>query len=83
MQTASSSGSSPDDGVAAAEMKAAREEAGITPELMKKLAEAQKALKDSEKKGKDRMAAIHEAAGLSWRHQWLAKKMTAAEAKKE
>ena len=48
-----------------AEMKAIREEAGITSEITKKLAEAQKSMKDSEKKGKERMAAIHEAAGLN------------------
>ncbi len=47
------------------ELKAAREKAGITPELQKKLAEAQKSMKDSELKGKERMAAIHKAAGLT------------------
>ena len=50
---------------AAADMKAIRDEAGFTPDLMKKLAAAQKSMKDSEKKGKDRMAAMHEAAGLN------------------
>jgi DNA polymerase II small subunit/DNA polymerase delta subunit B len=48
-----------------AELKAARAEAGITPELQKKLAAAQKSMKDSELKGKERMAAIHKAAGLT------------------
>lgn len=50
---------------ATAEMKAIRDEAGFTPELTKKLAEAQKSMRDSDKKGKDRMAALHEAAGLN------------------
>tara|TARA_R110002049_G_scaffold27321_2_gene94367 strand:- start:646887 stop:647408 length:522 start_codon:yes stop_codon:yes gene_type:complete len=50
---------------AGAEIKAIREEAGFTADLSKKLAETQRSMKDSEKKGKDRMAAIHEAAGLS------------------
>ena len=48
-----------------AAMKQAREDAGITPELMKKRAEAQKGLKDSGKKGKDLQAAINEKAGIS------------------
>ncbi len=53
-------------GTAAQEaMQAAGKEAGITPELKKKLAEAQKSMKDSELKGKERMAALHKAAGLS------------------
>ena len=42
-----------------------REEAGITQELMKKRAAAQKELKDSGKKGKDLVAAVNEKAGLS------------------
>ncbi len=55
-----------DIGTAAQEaMQAARKEAGITPELQKKLAEAQKSMKDSELKGKERVAAIHKAAGLT------------------
>lgn len=37
----------------------------------------------SEAHKRETRAEIHEAAGLTWRHQWLAKKMTAAEAKKE
>ena len=48
-----------------ADMKAMRDEAGITPEITKKIAEAQKSMKDSDQKGKGRMAAIHAAAGLS------------------
>lgn len=47
------------------EMAKIRSEAGITPELMKKRAEATKSLADSDKKGKERAAAIDEAAGLS------------------
>lgn len=48
-----------------AAVTAARKEAGITPEIQKKLAEAQKSMKDSELKGKERMAAIQKAAGLT------------------
>jgi hypothetical protein len=48
-----------------AKAKALRDEAGITPELMKKRAEAQKSLKDSGKKGKDLMAAVNETAGFN------------------
>ena len=48
-----------------ADMKTMREEAGITQEIQKKLVETQKSMKDSEKKGKDRMAAVHAAAGLT------------------
>ena len=49
------------------EVKAARESAGITQEIQKKLAEAQKSMKEkgSELKGAERMAAIHKAAGLT------------------
>ena len=42
-----------------------RDEAGITPALMKKRVEAQKSLKDSVKKGKELQAAINEAAGFT------------------
>ena len=53
-------------GTAAQEaMQAARKEAGITRELQEKLAEAQKSMKDSELKGKERAAALHKAAGLT------------------
>ncbi len=48
-----------------AAIKKVNEEAGITPEVMKKRAEAVKSLKDSDKKGKARQAAINEAAGLT------------------
>ncbi|MGB7347093.1 MAG: hypothetical protein WBD20_22910 [Pirellulaceae bacterium] len=49
----------------AAADKALREEAGLTPELMKKRAEAQKELKDSGKKGKEMAAAVNEASGAT------------------
>lgn len=48
-----------------AKLKALRDEAGITTELLKKRADAQKSLKDSGKKGKELQAAINEAAGLT------------------
>jgi hypothetical protein len=48
-----------------AKMKAMRDEAGITPELVKKRMEVQKSMKDSGKKGKELMAAVNEAAGYS------------------
>ena len=48
-----------------AKMKELRDEAGITPALLKKRAEAQKSMKDSDKKGKDLQAAINEAAGFT------------------
>ncbi|TWU47291.1 hypothetical protein Poly51_50900 [Rubripirellula tenax] len=48
-----------------AAMKTIREESGLTAELMKKRADAQKELKDSGKKGKEMAAAVNEAAGLS------------------
>lgn len=50
---------------ATAKMNAIREEAGITPELMKKRTEAQKALQESGKKGKELQAAINKEAGLN------------------
>lgn len=50
---------------AAATMKAISEENGLTPELMKKRQEAQKSMKNSEKKGKELAEAINDAAGLS------------------
>jgi hypothetical protein len=50
---------------AAAEMKAIRDEAGITQELTKKRTEVQKSMKDSDKKGKDLVAAINKEAGFS------------------
>ena len=48
-----------------AKMAEAKKAAGITSELMKKRAEAQKSLKDSGKKGKELMQAVNEAAGFS------------------
>jgi Spy/CpxP family protein refolding chaperone len=48
-----------------AKLVALRDEAGITPALLKKRADAQKSLKDSGKKGKELQAAINEAAGLT------------------
>ena len=42
-----------------------RKDSGLTPEVMKKRTEAQKALKESGKKGKELAAAIAEKAGLS------------------
>ncbi len=46
-------------------MKSIREEAGLTPEIMKKRAAAQKSLREAGKKGKDLAAAINEEAGLN------------------
>ncbi len=48
-----------------AAIKKVNEDAGINAEVMKKRAEAAKSLKDSDKKGKARQAAIIEAAGLT------------------
>jgi hypothetical protein len=48
-----------------AKMKEIRDDAGITAAVTKKRAEAVKSLKDSDKKGKERQAAINKAAGLS------------------
>lgn len=59
----------------AAKTKAIRDEAGITPELVKKRAEAQKALKDSGKKGKELMEAINREAGYSEAQAEAVKKM--------
>ncbi|KAA5544593.1 hypothetical protein FYK55_09775 [Roseiconus nitratireducens] len=50
---------------AMAEMKSIREDAGLTPKLMKQRTEAAKALKDSEKKGDELVKAINEKAGLN------------------
>ncbi|MEM8667978.1 MAG: hypothetical protein AAGG48_10705 [Planctomycetota bacterium] len=46
-------------------MASYRELAEITPELMKKRAAAVKAMKDSDKKGKERVALINKEAGLN------------------
>ncbi|MGI9473896.1 MAG: Spy/CpxP family protein refolding chaperone [Rubripirellula sp.] len=51
--------------VIGAKMKSMKEDAGITAELTKKRAEIQKAMKDSDLKGKDLMAAINEKAGFT------------------
>jgi hypothetical protein len=51
--------------VAGEKIKGINEAAGITPELMKKKAEAVKSLKDSGKKGKELAAAVNEAAGFT------------------
>ncbi|MEL6109453.1 MAG: hypothetical protein AAFU85_25880 [Planctomycetota bacterium] len=57
---------------AAAAMKAAREEAGITAEMLKKRAAAQKeireASKESEKKPAELMKAVNEKAGFTEKH---------------
>ncbi len=50
------------------EMKAIQAAAGITPALMKKRAEVQKSMKDSDKKGKELVAAVNEAAGFTAAH---------------
>ena len=50
------------------EMKAIRDEAGITPELQKKRAEIQKSMKDSDLKRKELVAAINEKAGFTAAH---------------
>lgn len=50
---------------AGAKMKEIRDAAGITTELTKKRAEVAKTMKDSDKKGKARIAAINQAAGIS------------------
>ena len=63
------------------QMKTLRDEAGITPELMKKRMEAQKSLKDSDKKGKERAAAINEAAGMTDAQVAAMEKMMAARQK--
>lgn len=60
---------------AMAEMSKVREEAGITPELTKKRAEAAKSV-ETEKKGKARQAAIDEAAGLTKEQSTAMAKMT-------
>lgn len=59
-------------------MKTLRDEAGITPELVKKRTEAQKSLKDSGKKGKELTAAINEAAGFSTAQAAAMEKVAAA-----
>ncbi len=48
-----------------AESKSILEGAGITPDVMKKRAEATKAMKDSGKKGKELAAAVDKEAGLT------------------
>ena len=51
--------------VAGAKMKKMQEAAGITPALIKKRAEVMKSMKDSDKKGKDRTAAVNKEAGVT------------------
>ena len=60
----------------AEKMKAIRDDAEITPELVKKRAAAQKALKDSGKKGKELMEAINREAGYSDAQVAAMKKIT-------
>lgn len=48
-----------------AKMKALRDDAGITAEIQKKRFEIQKAMQDSELKGKELVAAINKEAGIS------------------
>ena len=64
-----------------AAMKSAREEAGITPELQKKLVAAQKSVADQKLKGKERTAAVHKAAGLSEAQSAALAKLNAARGK--
>ena len=47
------------------QMKAIRTEAGLTPAVQKKRAEVVKSMQDSELKGKQRVAAVNEKAGLN------------------
>jgi hypothetical protein len=49
----------------AKEVAGKRSEAGITPELMKKRAEAQKATKEAGKKGKEAQEAVESAMGMN------------------
>ncbi|MDA8744287.1 hypothetical protein N9N28_06630 [Rubripirellula amarantea] len=48
-----------------AQTKTLKEDASLTSELLKKRRAAMKSMKDSELKGKERMAAVNEAAGLT------------------
>ena len=50
---------------ASAAMKKMRDDAGITAAVIKKRTEAQQAMKDSELKGKELMAAVNEKAGIT------------------
>lgn len=63
------------------EMKSLRETAGITPELMKKRTAAVKAMKESDKKGKELQAAINKEAGFTEAHAEAIKKVNAARMK--
>ncbi len=56
------------------EFKAAREAGGITKEVQAKLAAAQKSMKDSKLKGKERLAAIYKAAGINEKQSEAIKK---------
>ena len=50
---------------ASTQMNDLRKSAEITPEVSKKIREAQKSMRESDKKGKERVEAINEAAGLT------------------
>lgn len=58
------------------DLQAARKEAGITPEVMKKRAEAMKELRASDKKPADVVKAANEAAGLTESQVAFFKKQT-------
>ncbi|MGB7326546.1 MAG: Spy/CpxP family protein refolding chaperone [Rubripirellula sp.] len=64
-----------------ASMKTLREEAGLTPELMKKRMEAQKSVRESGKKGKEAAAAVNEAAGMTTEQSDAFTKMNEARTK--
>ena len=61
-------------------MRAARKEAGITPELMKKRMAAQKELQKSGKKGAELIASVNEKAGLTEAQAKFFKKSTESRA---
>ena len=65
----------------AADMKSIRSEAGIDNELIKKRAAVVKAMKDSDKKGKELQAAINKEAGFTEAHAEAMKKVNAARMK--
>lgn len=64
-----------------AEAKKLQEAGGITAELLKKRRDAQAKLKDSDKKGKERMAEINAAAGFTEAHAEVMKKVNALRGK--
>ena len=67
--------------VADAKAKEIRDKSGLTQEIMKKRAEAQKSLKDSGKKGKELRAAINEKTGLNEDQANAFKEVTAVRTK--